>query len=40
MNLIMLSDFMHVLNIKRKHSTKNEYLSNHILFTTETEIKS
>jgi hypothetical protein len=25
MDLIMLSDFMQVLNIKRKHSTKNEY---------------
>jgi hypothetical protein len=33
MNLIMLFDFMLILNIKRKHSTKNEYLSRHILFT-------
>jgi hypothetical protein len=34
MNLSKLSDFMQVLNIKRKHSTKNEYFSKHILFTT------
>jgi hypothetical protein len=33
MNLIILFDFMHVLNINRKHSTKNEHLSRHILFT-------
>jgi hypothetical protein len=25
---------MQVLNIKRKHSTKNEYFPKHILFTT------
>jgi hypothetical protein len=30
----MLSDFMHVLNSKRKHSTMNEYFSRHIQFTT------
>jgi hypothetical protein len=34
MDLIMLSDFMQVLNIKRKHSTKNEHFSMHIQFTT------
>jgi hypothetical protein len=34
MNLIMLSDFMQVLNILRKHPTKNEYFPKHILFTT------
>jgi hypothetical protein len=33
MNLIMLSDFMQVLNILRKHPTKNEYFPMHILFT-------
>jgi hypothetical protein len=33
MNLIMLSDFMLVLNIKRRHSTQNEHLSRRILFT-------
>jgi hypothetical protein len=33
MNLNMLSDFMHVLYIKIKHCTKNEYFSNHIQFT-------
>jgi hypothetical protein len=31
--LTWLYDFMQVLNIKRKHSTKNEHLSKHILFT-------
>jgi hypothetical protein len=30
----MLYDFMEVLNIKRKHYTKNEYFHNHIRFTT------
>jgi hypothetical protein len=34
MNLSMFSDFMQVLNIKRQYSTKNEYFSKHILFTT------
>jgi hypothetical protein len=29
----MISDFMQDLNIKRKHYTKNEYFSKHILFT-------
>jgi hypothetical protein len=33
MILIMLFDFIHVLNIKRTHYTKNYYLSNHNLFT-------
>jgi hypothetical protein len=33
MNLIMLSNFMQVLNIKRKHYTKNEYVTKHVLFT-------
>jgi hypothetical protein len=27
--IIFLSDFMQVLNIKRKHSTKNEHFSKH-----------
>jgi hypothetical protein len=34
MNLIMLSDYMKVLNRKRKHPINNEYFSTHILFTT------
>jgi hypothetical protein len=34
MNLIMLFDFEQVLNILRKHPTKNEYFCMHILFTT------
>jgi hypothetical protein len=34
MNFILLSDFMQVLNIKRKPSTKNEHFSKHIQFTT------
>jgi hypothetical protein len=34
MNLIMLSDFMQILNSRRKHPTKNEYFPMHILFTT------
>jgi hypothetical protein len=34
MNLIMLFDFIHVLDILRKHPTKNEYFSMLILFTT------
>jgi hypothetical protein len=34
MNLNMLSNFMKVLNINRKHTTKNEYFTMHILFTT------
>jgi hypothetical protein len=33
MNLNILSDFMQVLNIRRKHFTKNEYFPKHILFT-------
>jgi hypothetical protein len=32
--LILLSDFMQVLNSIRKHYTKNEYFSRHIIFTT------
>jgi hypothetical protein len=34
MYLIILSDFMKVLHIKRRHPTKNEYFSMYILFTT------
>jgi hypothetical protein len=34
MNLILLSDFMYVLNSKWKHPTKNEHFPMHILFTT------
>jgi hypothetical protein len=34
MNLNMLSNFMQILNINRKHPTKNEYFLMHILFTT------
>jgi hypothetical protein len=34
MNIIMLSDVMHVLNIKRRQSTKNDYFSKHIQFST------
>jgi hypothetical protein len=33
MNIIMLFDFIRVLNILRKHHTKNEYFCMHILFT-------
>jgi hypothetical protein len=33
-NLIILSDLMQVLNINRKHYTKNEYFPKHNLFTT------
>jgi hypothetical protein len=32
-NLNMFSDFIQVLNIKRKHSTKNDHFPKHILFT-------
>jgi hypothetical protein len=38
--LTWFSDFMQVLNRKRKHYTKNDYFPKHILFTTEIEIKS
>jgi hypothetical protein len=34
MNLNILYEFMQVLNIKRKHHTKNEYFIKHIGFTT------
>jgi hypothetical protein len=34
MNLIMLSDFIQVLISRRKHTTKNEYFTRHIIFTT------
>jgi hypothetical protein len=34
MNVNMLFDFMQVLNIKRKYSTKNECFPKHILFAT------
>jgi hypothetical protein len=44
MNLTMLSDFMMVTNIQRKHYTKNEYFPTHIIFTIiyllQEEIKS
>jgi hypothetical protein len=33
-NLNMLYDVIQVLNIKRKHSTKNEHFSQHALFST------
>jgi hypothetical protein len=34
MHPIMFSNSIHVLHIKRRHPTKNEYFPNHILFTT------
>jgi hypothetical protein len=34
MNLIVLSDFMLVLNMKRTDSAKNEYFSKHTPFST------
>jgi hypothetical protein len=34
MILTMISDFMQVINIKRKYYTKNEYFPKHILFFT------
>jgi hypothetical protein len=34
MNLIMLYDYMQVINSIRKHYTKNEYFHTHILFST------
>jgi hypothetical protein len=34
MNIIVLSDYMKLLNSTRKHPTNNEYFSRHILFTT------
>jgi hypothetical protein len=34
LNLIILSDFMHALNINRKHYSKNDYFSTHTLFST------
>jgi hypothetical protein len=34
MHLIMLSDFMQVLHINKRHPTNNEYFPKHILFTT------
>jgi hypothetical protein len=33
-DLIIFSDFMQVLYIKRRYSIKNEYFPMHILFTT------
>jgi hypothetical protein len=33
-NLTVLFDFIQVLISKREHSTKDEYFSSHILFTT------
>jgi hypothetical protein len=45
MTLFMLYDFIQVLNIKMKHSTKNEHFFQaysifYNLFTVETEIES
>jgi hypothetical protein len=34
MNLIMLSDFMQVINITKKHPIKIEHFSKHTLFAT------
>jgi hypothetical protein len=34
MNLNMLSDFMQVLYIKRKHYSQNKYFPKHTLFST------
>jgi hypothetical protein len=34
MNLNMLYDFIQVLINKRKHPTKDDYFSTHMLFTT------
>jgi hypothetical protein len=34
MTLIMFYDFIQVLNIKRKHPTKNEHFSKPALFST------
>jgi hypothetical protein len=34
MTLIMLYDFLKVLLSKRKHPTKDDYFSTHMLFTT------
>jgi hypothetical protein len=34
MNVIMLSDYMKVLNSKRNNPTNNEYCSRYILLTT------
>jgi hypothetical protein len=33
MNLKILFDFIHVLLIKQKHSTRDDYFSKYILFT-------
>jgi hypothetical protein len=33
MNLTGLSDFIQVLHIERRHSTKNDYFSKYIQFT-------
>jgi hypothetical protein len=33
MNLTKFYDFLHVLHIKRRHSTKNDYFAKHIQFT-------
>jgi hypothetical protein len=33
LHLVMFYDFMQVLHIKRRHHTKNEYFTVHILFT-------
>jgi hypothetical protein len=34
MDLIIFSDFIQILHIKRRQHTKNEYFPMHILFTT------
>jgi hypothetical protein len=34
MNLNKFSDFMEILNSIRKHPSKNEYFTKHILFST------
>jgi hypothetical protein len=34
MDLVLLSDFIQVLNSARKFATKNQYFSKHILFST------
>jgi hypothetical protein len=40
MNLTRIYDFIHVLQIKRRLSSKDDYFSTHILFTVKTEIKA
>jgi hypothetical protein len=40
MNLKMFYDFTQVLIIKKSYSTKDDYFSTHILYTTKIEIKA